>query len=163
MLWVHIHTEVIICMIKPSNLLQEVIPISHWSPSHVGSQRLMLISEKGQKKKPQQKKSSRQCSERDPLSGLYPLTDLGAEDNAASPPHCSEIPKLGKVKTHLNNLCMRVYLWTSLIQKMKHGRDREQLQQGTICNTKFLQLQISQSDDTYSTHAQSRYLSIWEK
>lgn len=65
---------------------------------------------KGTKKKKQQKKSSRQCSERDPLSGLYPLTDLGAEDNAASPPHCSEIPKLGKVKTHLNNLCMRVYL-----------------------------------------------------
>jgi len=38
---------------------------------------------------------------------------------------------------------------------MKHGRDREQLQQGTICNTQFLQLQISQGDDTYLTHAQS--------
>lgn len=107
----------------------------------------MLILDKGQK-------SGRQCSERDPLSGPYPLTDLEAEDNAASSLYGSEIPKLGKVKTHLSNVCMYVYLCVSLIQKMKHMRDWGQLEQGTICNTKFLQLQISQSDDTCSTHAQ---------
>lgn len=107
----------------------------------------MLILDKGQK-------SSRQRSERNPLSGLYPFTDLRAEDNAAASLHGSEIPKLGKVKTHLNNLCMHVYLCVSLIQKMKHMRDWGQLPQGTICNTTFLQLQIIQSDDIYSTHAQ---------
>ncbi len=63
----------------------------------------MLILDKGQK-------SSRQRSERDPLSGPYPFTDLRAEDNAAPALHGSEITKLGKVKTHLNNLCMHVYL-----------------------------------------------------
>ncbi len=81
----------------------------------------MLILDKGQK-------SSRQRSERDPLSGPYPFTDLRAEDNAAPALHGSEIPKLGKVKTHLNNLCMHVYLSVSLIQKIKHMRDWGQLQ-----------------------------------